>query len=134
MVGKPAEISKQLTIDDRTVIVLMTHNYNYDLEMMGLLLQKKCTYIGALGPKKRLERMLSELEDKGHRITDEQRAMIYGPIGLDIGAETAEEIALSVLSEMKAVLSGRKGAFLRDREEGIHTRTASVMNEGGKGA
>jgi xanthine/CO dehydrogenase XdhC/CoxF family maturation factor len=96
---------------------------------MKLLLQKTCRYIGALGPKNRLERMLAELQDQGFTITEEQRAMIYGPTGLDIGAEAAEEIALSVLAEIKAVLAARPGTFLRDRLEGIHSRSSFVMNE-----
>jgi xanthine/CO dehydrogenase XdhC/CoxF family maturation factor len=128
IVGKPAEAITQVTVDKRTVIVLMTHNYNYDRTMMALLLQEKCSYIGTLGPKKRLERLLAELQDGGVKITDEQRGMIYGPTGLDIGAEAAEEIALSVLAEIKAVLAKRPGTFLRDRLEGIHPRPSVVLD------
>ena len=126
IVGKPAEAIQQVLVDDRTVFVLMTHNYGYDLEIMGVLLQKKCSYIGTLGPKKRLERMLTELEERGQLISSEQRDMIYGPAGLDIGAEPAEEIALSILSEIQAVLTKRDGSFLRNRQDGIHSQ---VMNE-----
>jgi xanthine dehydrogenase accessory factor len=99
--GKPAEAIRQLKIDERTVFVLITHNYNYDLALMKILLQKRCSYIGTLGPKKRLERLLAELEEQGLSISEEQRARIYGPTGLDIGVEAAEEIALSVLAEIK---------------------------------
>lgn len=123
LVGKPGETIKQVSIDERTVFVLMTHNYNYDLEMLGLLIQEECSYIGTLGPKKRLERMLTELAEKGLTISEGQQAILYGPTGLDIGAEAAEEIALSVLAEIKAVLTKRKGAFLRNRMEGIHARS-----------
>jgi xanthine/CO dehydrogenase XdhC/CoxF family maturation factor len=129
IVAKPAEAISQVVIDEKTAFVLMTHNYNYDRDIMKLLLQKTCRYIGALGPKNRLERMLAELQDQGFTITEEQRAMIYGPTGLDIGAEAAEEIALSVLAEIKAVLAARPGTFLRDRLEGIHSRSSFVMNE-----
>jgi xanthine dehydrogenase accessory factor len=120
--GKPADINKQLVIDKWTVFLLMTHNYKYDLAMMKELLQLKCRYIGTLGPKKRLERMFDELKDEGVTVTDEQKEMIYGPIGLDIGAEAAEEIALSVLAEIKAVFADRDGGFLRNRSVSIHTR------------
>ena len=129
IVGKPAEAINQVALDERSVVVLMTHNYNYDLAMMKILLQKKCRYIGTLGPKTRLQRMMAELQEEGHSITDEQMFMIYGPTGLDIGAETAEEIALSVLAEIKAVLSDRNGSFLRGRPDGIHSRSASVTDE-----
>ncbi len=120
--GKPENIIQQLIIDEWTVFLLMTHNYKYDLSMMKLLLQIKCRYIGTLGPKKRLERMLDELKEEGINVTDEQREMIYGPIGLDIGAEAAEEIALSVLAEIKAVFADRTGGFLRSRPDSIHAR------------
>ena len=128
IVGKTEEAIKQFIIDEKTVFVLMTHNYNYDLAMMESLLQKKCSYIGTLGPKKRINRMLNELEGKGFSISDEQRSMIYGPTGLDIGAEGAEEIALSILAEIKAVLAQRHGTFLRDRPNDIHSRTAPVID------
>jgi xanthine dehydrogenase accessory factor len=120
IVSKPAEVLKQIETDERTVFVLMTHNYNYDLALMKFLSQEKCSYIGILGPQKRLDRLLSELADQGVTITDEQRAAIYGPTGLDIGAEAAEEIALSVLAEIKAVLAKREGRSLRERLKGIH--------------
>ena len=129
VVGKPGEAISQLTIDERTVVVLMTHNYNYDLEVLELLLQQRCGYIGILGPKKRLQRMLCELEDKGVSITPEQEASIYGPTGLDIGAEAAEEIALSVLAEIKAVLSKKEGSFLRNRVDNIHKAPPLVVVE-----
>ena len=129
IVGKPAEAIKQIKIDERTFVVLMTHNYNYDLDMMRQLLQQNCRYIGSLGPKKRLQRMLDELREQGVTITNEQRMAIYGPIGLDLGAETAEEIALSVMAEIKAVLSGRQGGFLRDRLDWIHSRSEPLAHE-----
>jgi xanthine/CO dehydrogenase XdhC/CoxF family maturation factor len=129
IVGRPAEVISQLVIDERTVFVLMTHNYNYDLEMMKLLLQKDCRYIGSLGPKKRLERMLAELQEQGVIISDRTRANIHGPIGLDIGAEAAEEIALSILAEIKAVLANRPATFLRERLESVHSRASAAIDE-----
>ena len=127
--GKPVDVLKQIPVDDRTFFVLMTHNYNYDLEMLGLLLHQPCGYIGTLGPRKRLNRMLMELNEKGSGITARQRSMIYGPTGLDIGAEAAEEIALSVLAEIRAVMAGRSGGLLRDRQDGIHQRPDAETKE-----
>lgn len=120
--GKPADVINQLVPDEWTVFLLMTHNYKYDLAMMKLLLQINCGYIGTLGPKKRLDRMIDELKEEGVTVTDEQKEMIYGPIGLDIGAEAAEEIALAVLAEIKAVFANREGGFLKNRSVSIHTR------------
>lgn len=129
--GKPEEIINQLSPDDWTVFVLMTHNYKYDLAMMKQLLQINCRYIGTLGPKKRLERMFDELKKEGITITNEQRATIHGPIGLDIGAEAAEEIALSVLAEIKSVFAERAGGFLKNRSVSIHTRNELEFQKAG---
>jgi xanthine/CO dehydrogenase XdhC/CoxF family maturation factor len=90
--------------------------------MMKMLLETKTKYIGALGPKKRLERLIAELHDQGVIPTNEQHETIYGPTGLDIGAETPEEIALSIVAEIKAVLAGHPGTYLRLRSAAIHAR------------
>ena len=129
IVGKPAEALEQVETDERTVFVLMTHNYNYDLAMLKLLLQAKRPYIGTLGPKKRLESMLAEIQEQGITITAEQRKMLYGPTGLDIGAETPEEIALSIVAEIKAVLAGKQGSSLRQKHTPIHSRPAQTVAE-----
>ena len=128
LVSKPEKALDKLHIDDQTVFLLMTHNYNYDLGMLRALLNKDIRYIGSLGPRKKLERMLNELVEEGIVISDEKRSTIYGPIGLDIGAETSEEIALSILAEIKAVFSRRKGDSLR-KAEVIHSRAATKIEE-----
>ncbi len=120
VVAKPGEVMNQIAVDDKTAVVLMTHNYNYDIAMLQQLLPLRLPYIGTLGPKTKLQRMMNELTQKGISITDNQRQCIYGPTGLDIGAETAEEIALSVLSEIKTVISGTNGKSLRKKQTTIH--------------
>jgi xanthine/CO dehydrogenase XdhC/CoxF family maturation factor len=120
LVAKPDQALSRLIIDSRTAVVLMTHNYNYDLAMLRQLLPMQLPYIGSLGPKKKLDRMLEELRAAGMTITPEQLQKVYGPTGLDIGAEGAEEIALSVMAEIKAVLSARGGTPLRDKDAPIH--------------
>lgn len=122
VVAKPDAAISEIGIDKRTVVVLMTHNYNYDIASLRALLPLQPVYIGVLGPKKKMSRMIDELKEDGTEITPAQLSKIFGPIGLDLGSETAEEIALSVISEIKAVLSERKGASLRDKQETIHPR------------
>jgi xanthine dehydrogenase accessory factor len=121
IMAKPENALSQIDIDDRTVIILMTHNYNYDLAVLRQLLPLQLPYVGALGPKKRLHRMLDELRDEGMEITDEHLISIYGPAGLDIGSENADEIALSIIAEMQAVLKNRVGTSLRYKNV-IHNR------------
>ncbi len=121
LVAKPEEVLPQLQTDHRTVFLLMTHNYNYDLALLTQLLMQDCAYIGILGPRKKLDRMIGELNNRGVTLTDKQQAAIYGPVGLDIGAETAEEIAVSVIAEIKAVMAGRSGTSLKEKIHSIHS-------------
>lgn len=120
IVAKPGQVLQQLQVDEQTVFVLMTHNFHYDLDVLRQLLTQKMAYTGILGPHKKMARMLETLQEEGIVPGEAQLARLYGPTGLDIGAETAEEIALSILSEIKAVLSNRKGQSLRDKSGGIH--------------
>jgi xanthine dehydrogenase accessory factor len=129
LVSKPEKVLEQIPIDDQTVFVMMTHNYNYDLAMLKALLYKDIPYIGMLGPKKKLDRMLEELRDDGMTITDDMLEKVFGPTGLEIGAETAEEIALSIIAEIKAVLTSKPGGMLRYKEDVIHSREETRITE-----
>lgn len=129
LVSKPENVLEQIVIDEQTVFVLMTHNYNYDMAMLGLLLEKDVVYAGMLGPHKKLERMLEELKEEGVDLTAKQLSIIHSPVGLDIGAETSEEIALSILAEIKAVFAGKLGQSLRNNKEVIHLRSATFIEE-----
>ncbi|AXY72489.1 XdhC/CoxI family protein [Paraflavitalea soli] len=119
--GKPAIVMEQLRMGAQTAVLLMTHNYNYDKAMLALLLPQSCPYIGVLGPSRKMERMLQELTtETGLVVDDAMRSRIYGPTGLDIGAETSEEIALSVMAEIKMVMAGKNGQPLREKAGPIH--------------
>ena len=107
----------------------MTHNYNYDLAMLRLLINKAVVYAGMLGPHKKLERMLAELKEEGMDLTEQQLSVIHSPVGLDIGAETSEEIALSILAEIKAIFAGKLGQSLRNNKEVIHQRSATLIEK-----
>ncbi|WP_412465427.1 XdhC family protein [Pedobacter sp. KLB.chiD] len=116
VVSKPENVLSHIQIDEQTAFVLMTHNYNYDLELLQQLLATNVPYIGTLGPKKKLLRMLDEL----NLATSENEIRVHGPIGLDIGAETAAEIAISILAEIKSVFTGASVMFLKDKKKPIH--------------
>lgn len=120
MVAKAQEVLSKISFDEQTAFLLMTHNYNYDLAMLGELITKEVSYIGILGARKKLGRMLDELKEQGINPTEKALSKIYGPVGLDLGAETAEEIALSIVAEIKAVFAGRTAAFLKEKQQAIH--------------
>ncbi|MDN3579922.1 XdhC family protein [Mucilaginibacter flavus] len=121
IISKPQNILDHIAIDERTVIMLMTHNYNYDSCVLKQLLPLKPAYIGVLGPKKRLEKMLDEFAQSGEKTSPELLKSVFGPAGLDIGSENADEIALSIIAEMQAVLKNRTGTSLRYKTT-IHHR------------
>ncbi|HVS90887.1 MAG TPA: XdhC family protein [Mucilaginibacter sp.] len=112
----------QIRIDDHTAIVLMAHDYKTDKYNLMKALGTGARYIGMLGPRIRSERIWDELEREGCQLSGPDQERIYAPVGLDIGAITPEEIALSLMAEVKAVLSGREGAPLRYRPSTIHQR------------
>lgn len=116
-VSPPETALEGIPIDTHTVALLMTHNFEYEATVLEALLSKKLSYVGILGPKKKSEKLRERLTSKGLEL---DWSNVYGPIGLDIGAENSEEIALSALSEIKAVLAGKMGTFLRDKQGPIH--------------
>ncbi len=120
LVSKPEKVLEQITIDERTCFVLMTHNYQYDLQMLKALLPKSIPYIGLLGPRKKLTKILEDLSKEGIVVTSQELSKIYGPTGLDIGAETSEEIASSIIAEIQAVVNGKSGNMLKDKQDQIH--------------
>lgn len=128
LVSKPEAVLEKIPVDDRTAFVMMTHNYNYDLAMLKALLPLDIPYIGMLGPKKKTERMLHELREAGMEITEKMLEKVYGPTGLEIGAETPEEIALSITAEILSVMNGTPGGQLKRKNDVIHSRSNSTIN------
>jgi len=120
VLSEPERMSEQVKVSRRTVAVIMTHNFDKDRKLLKMLLPSEARYVGLLGPKSKLQTLLQNLEKEGFKPTKEQLAKLHAPIGLDIGAETPEEIAFSIISEIKAVLEGRSGGFLKERNGPIH--------------
>jgi len=123
VVTNPGEILDNININEKTAFVLMTHNYNYDLSVLKLLLkEEQIPYIGILGPNKKYRRMLDDLRAEGITLSDEQFDKIYAPVGLQLGAETPAEIGLSILPEIQAVLTDSEVRSLRELEGDIHDK------------
>ncbi|GGA99112.1 XdhC family protein [Puia dinghuensis] len=102
-------------IDGYTAVLLMSHDYNNDKRNLQRVLSSAASYIGILGPRKRAEKLFTELS-----ISEEDQRRIYAPAGLDIGAANPEEIALSILAEVRSHFSRREGMSLRRREGSIY--------------
>jgi xanthine dehydrogenase accessory factor len=125
--SKPEDIFSQINTDTQTIYLLMSHNYNYDLTFITQIVKQEFGYIGLLGPAQKRDRMLSDLQDQGIQLTEEQLSKIHGPAGLDIGAENSTEIALSIIAEIKAFLSGRSGSSLKQKKGAIHNRVINNL-------
>jgi len=117
--ARAEELSARMPGDAETYAVVMMHNYADDRAYVRALLTTDCAYIGMLGPRQRTERIVAELASSGP--VDESR--IYGPVGLDIGTDGAEQVALAVVAEILAVRSGRTPTSLRERRRPIHAAT-----------
>jgi len=119
-VRRAEDLPAELFTDENSVAVIMTHNYERDREILYRLLNSSCRYIGALGPKRRTGNLIRGLRDAGREFNESNLEKLHAPIGLDIGAETPEEIALAIIVEIKTTLSNRRGGFLRDRNGSIN--------------
>jgi xanthine/CO dehydrogenase XdhC/CoxF family maturation factor len=119
---RPEEVAKVAPIDDRTFVVVMTHNFLRDKDYVRSLLGSPARFIAMLGPGARTQRLMTELREEGAAITEENLERIHGPAGLDVGAEGPEEIAAAIAAEIVAVKRGRGGGFLKDRLGPIHDR------------
>lgn len=118
--GPALDLVAQAAPGPDTLAVVMTHHYVHDVPILRSLLERPLAYLGLLGPKKRAEKILTDLVAAGMAISPEHRARLHAPVGLDLGADSPEQVALSMLAEMQAVLAGRDARPLREREKPIH--------------
>ncbi len=114
----PEEALDELRPDTATAILVLTHDDKFDLPLLTAAVKTDAFYIGALGSRRNQERRRELLCEAG--LTDEELERISGPSGLDIGAETPSETALSMLAEALAVRAGRRGGLLKDSPHRIH--------------
>lgn len=117
-------IERDFDITPYTACVLMSHNYEYDRDVLRTLLKTPTPYIGMLGPRKRFDKMREEFSEEGIELSGDDIHRIHSPIGIDIGAEAPDEIAVSIIAEIQGKFAGRSGGFLKYREGPIHQRGA----------
>ena len=129
---RPEQYPTRLITDEYTACVIMHHHYDSDKAAVQFLLEKtSVSYIGVLGPKKRTVRMLNEMQERQVSANLAlRRSALFAPIGLDIGAETPEEIALSIVAEIKAFYRSKTALLLRDKDGPIHDAFDSASHAG----
>ena len=111
---EPADLPRYS--DSRTAAIVKSHNYGRDFAALCGLLKLDLPYVGLLGPRKRRDQLLNAVLDEGIAIDAE----VFAPAGLDLGAETPEELALALVSEIQATFAGATAASLRNRKAPIH--------------
>jgi xanthine/CO dehydrogenase XdhC/CoxF family maturation factor len=114
-----AKLAECVTLTSHTAGVVMSHNLTRDTDYVQSLLDSCVAYIGVLGPRARTERMLADLTArKGGTLPNGER--IYAPVGMDIGGDGPDAIALAIIAEISAVTANRDGGHLRDRRGPLH--------------
>ena len=120
IVAWPDEAFARVRADHQTAVVVLTHDDKFDRPALIAALATEAFYIGALGSRRNQERRRARLLEAG---ADEQELeRIHGPCGLDVGAETQEETAISIVAEILAVRAGREGGPLRVAGQRIHAQ------------
>ena len=127
IVCAPEDVAKKVILGARSAVVLMTHHYLHDRQLLQYALGSPASYVGLLGPKRRAERLLSDLRDDGFVATEAQVERLHAPIGLDIGAEGPDEIALAIVAEIQAFLKRKQPASLRESDVPIHAASDALL-------
>lgn len=123
-VMRPEDVEADTLVQDaRTAVALLTHIFDTDLAWLARFVPSAVGYIGVLGSRQRAARLLGRLAADGVRCTPAMLHRVHAPIGLDLGGETPESIALAAIAEIEAVMHARPGGLLRERQSPIHERT-----------
>jgi xanthine dehydrogenase accessory factor len=120
LVAPAKDLVAHVAPEPGSLAIVMTHHYIHDVPVLRDLLPLELGYLGLLGPKKRADRILEDLARDGFAPTSAQLSRLHAPVGLDLGAETSAEVALSILAEIRATLAGRDARPLRERTGPIH--------------
>ena len=121
ILAHPSEYPEKVRLGPRSYVAIMNHQLERDQAALLLALQSDAPYIGVLGPRLRCRKLLDGLGKEGVQTTPQQLARLRNPMGLDIGAEGPQEIAVSFLAELLAVRNRFSAGFLTERPGGIHS-------------
>ncbi len=124
IVAWPHEFLQTARVDERTVIIVLTHDEKFDIPVLQVALGTPAAYIGAMGSRSTHERRVTALRARG--LVDEAIARICAPVGLDLGARTPEETAVSIAAEIVALRYRRPGGRLTGGRDPIHVNPVAV--------
>ncbi len=113
IVAWPDEAIAQMEIDSSTYVAILTHDPKFDIPALKALSTTNPRYVGSMGSRETRKQHFAELRSAG--VSDEFLSRVHGPVGLDLGARTAEEMALAIIAEIVAVRYGRAGGFLKEK-------------------
>lgn len=126
--SSPAQVRDAVDFDADTYTVVMTHNFLDDQLVLETLLETPAPYIGLMGPRERFEELLEAFAEDGVRIGEDALDRIYTPIGLDLGGDSPQQIAYSIVAEVLAVANGHTPGHLSEREGPIHERLGADVD------
>jgi xanthine dehydrogenase accessory factor len=118
----PDELLAEAPVDARTAICVLTHDPKFDVPLLRAALATDAGYIGAMGSRRTDDDRVRKLRAEG--LGDAELARIHGPIGLDLGARTPQEVAVAIAGEITALRYGAPGGFLGDRAGAVHVPAA----------
>lgn len=110
-----SEILEEMVIGQDSYVVIATRGHEYDKDALGLVIKKKAKYIGMIGSRNKVKSVFDQLQEEGY--SKEELKDVYSPIGLDLGGETPEEIAISILAEIMKIRYSRDGSSLSSRRD-----------------
>ncbi len=118
------ELADCVSLSSRTAAVVVSHHFERDKNYLNSLLRSDAAYIGMLGPRARTERMFADLEAEPVPLQPDER--VYSPVGMDIGGDGPDAIALAIIAEISAVSSRRSAGHLRDKRGPLHAAAQNV--------
>lgn len=127
VVSWPDEFLARAPVNERTALIILTHDVKFDIPLLQVALHTSAGYIGAMGSRRTHANRITELRRSG--IADAEVARISAPIGLDIGARTPEETAVAIAAEIIALREGRRGGRLTENDLPVHNERSTVASQ-----
>ena len=115
-----SQFAERVTLGNGSYVLIMNHHVERDEESLRFSLESAAAYIGVLGPRSRYEKLLAGLATRGYAPPTSRLAVVRSPVGLALGAETPQEVAVAIVSELLATRRGFEGGFLSGSVASLH--------------